>query len=381
MKLDEIYKKINELTDNENSPFFYYSSSIVKKQINLLTTSLPKDAELFYSLKANSNDQLLDYLVDKIHKFDVASMGELELLIRKNISPKNIHFTGPGKNQNELLRAIELNVGEIVVESIDELKFIEKNLKYSKSKVLLRIHFSNANNYFGIDENEIIKILEDQNLNKIVIGFHYHQKSQHESTESLIKYFMKCKEHFCLIQNSFPNNCKIINFGSGFPIQYYKNDKALNLELLHSELNKLTADLIKENIRVQFEAGRFLVAESGFYCCKILYIKNIQSKNIVVLDGGLYHFMAATGVGKILRKNFPIDVIHKTAPKSQNALYTIIGNTCSELDIFADDLILSELSVGDWIIIHNAGAYALQYSPLNFILHQHPKEIFLTDDN
>lgn len=381
MLINKIKNKIDNLTNQHDDTFFYYDQQSLYQQIALLKSTLPDSAELYYSLKANSNDQLINLISKRIHHFDVASLGELLLLINKNIAPKNIHFTGPGKKPSEIKRALELNIGEIVVESREELEFIYHNLSGSLTKVLLRINFSNSGNYFGIAETEICDILKDNKFQNLIVGFHYHYKSQYDTADKLIKHFQRGLNHFFELKKVFPENCMILNFGSGFSIPYFENDQAMQLDVIKEKLQLLLKSYPVDYVKIQFESGRYITAQSGYYCCKILYTKKINDRNILVVDGGMYHFMAATGMGQLIRKHFPISVIHKNNSSKINTRYTIIGNTCSELDIFADEIILPEVQAGDWIVIENAGAYSLQYSPNHFILHKSALEFFEIEDN
>ena len=91
---------INALTKKIETPFYVYSQkSIVEKYNNLKKTI---DAEIFYSVKANSNQAIIALMRSLGAGADVVSVGELKRALNAKVNPKKIIFEGVGKSKKIL---------------------------------------------------------------------------------------------------------------------------------------------------------------------------------------------------------------------------------------------------------------------------------------
>ena len=56
---------------------------------------------------------------------------------------------------------------------------------------------------------------------------------------------------------------------------------------------------------------------------------------------------------------------------------SVVGPLCTPLDVLAQDMELPKADIGDFVAVFNSGAYGYTSSPLNFLSHPHPIEIFV----
>ena len=88
-----------------------------------------------FSIKSNSNINL----IREIKKFglgaDVVSIGELMLAIKAGVNPKKIVFSGVGKTSEEINYAISKKILLINAESSSEIKEIDRIARLRKKKV------------------------------------------------------------------------------------------------------------------------------------------------------------------------------------------------------------------------------------------------------
>jgi diaminopimelate decarboxylase len=97
----------------------------------------------------------------------------------------------------------------------------------------------------------------------------------------------------------------------------------------------------------------------------------------LVTDGGLHHHLAASGnFGQIIRKNYPV-VVANRIQGSRRETASVVGPLCTPLDLLADRADLACAEEGDLIAVLQSGAYGLSASPLGFLSHAAPAEIFL----
>jgi diaminopimelate decarboxylase len=124
---------------------------------------------------------------------------------------------------------------------------------------------------------------------------------------------------------------------------------------------------INPQAEIIIELGRYLVGESGIYVCQILDKKISRGQIFLVVDGGLHHYLAASGnFGQVIRKNYPVAIGNKMN-SSKNETVNIVGPLCTPLDILADKMELPTAEIGDLVVIYQAGAYGLTASPTAFL--------------
>ena len=64
--------------------------------------------------------------------------------------------------------------------------------------------------------------------------------------------------------------------------------------------------------------------------------------------------------------------------KAETQRYTLVGPLCTPSDIIADKFDSEPLAVGDYLVVHQVGAYAITSSPGLFIGHGFPAEYLVT---
>jgi diaminopimelate decarboxylase len=95
-----------------------------------------------------------------------------------------------------------------------------------------------------------------------------------------------------------------------------------------------------------------------------------------VTDGGMHCFMAAAGMGSLLKRYFPMTLI--SSDLSNRTLYQdyhITGPLCTPGDLIGKAIRLPKAEIGDLIMIHKAGAYGPTASPIMFLSQGFPAEI------
>lgn len=377
MLVSDEKKIISEFAQKIETPFFIYFFSKFKLQFQKLQAAFPH-FQILYALKANANPEIVKELIRLGSGCDVSSISELNIAIHSGVEPCKISFTGPGKSTSEIEYLINANVGFINIESIEEFNIFKNITRHRKSatKVILRFAWDSAFNQFGIDLEGIESILSDSENLKIAQGLHFFSKTQILDSHKILDHFQKSMDRAIYLSNKFNWNIQYINFGSGFGVPYFQNEKELNIEkvgLDFSNLMKSKPDYQKLS-QTQFlcESGRYLVAESGYYVSKILYKKKSNKNVFLIINGGLFHFMAAAGMAQILKRPFPLFSLSQNTELEK---VTIAGKSCYSEDIFAREIELPKMECGDHVVIGCAGAYGLSFSPILFNNHPMPLEI------
>ena len=165
------YEKISNAIE---APFFVYRGEEIRKNLEKLKEHIHKDINIFYSLKANPNKTLVQFLHSLGTGCEVCSIIELETCLSAGISPNSIIFAGPAKSTKELQHCINIGIKAIIVESFDEIKLLntlcEKSQKIQNIAIRINPNFHSKNSklnmtgkssQFGIEEDIIFGVLEE----------------------------------------------------------------------------------------------------------------------------------------------------------------------------------------------------------------------------
>ncbi|EML6324634.1 diaminopimelate decarboxylase [Bacillus cereus] len=393
------HETIRRICSKFPTPLFLYDGNYLKEHIRNIQNHLHPAVQIFFSLKSNNNASIANLIRGSGCGIEVASKGELYLALKAGYKPKEILFSGPGKQIDELELAIDLGIYSIIIESIDELRIVSKlaSLKSKNVKVSVRINpdidvartsikMGGVPRQFGIDESKIPYVLNlIENLPNVDFkGIHVYMGTQILNSDQLIKTFTYTLELAKSIKDEYGLICEMIDLGGGLGIPYFKHEKELDFLLLAKELNSLIEEGLIHfpNTKFIIESGRYLVAKAGIYLTKVLYTKDSKGEKFLIVDGGLNHHVAATFRGRTMRNNFPLTVIlekvNESYGKQENV--TIVGPLCTPEDCLAKNVNLPQVKSGDIICIFNSGAYCLSYSPNHFLGHPTPMEILLLDD-
>jgi diaminopimelate decarboxylase len=128
------------------------------------------------------------------------------------------------------------------------------------------------------------------------------------------------------------------------------------------------------------EPGRFLVGEAGIYLTRVLDVKVSRGKKFVIVDGGMNHHLAASGnLGQTIKRNYPVAIVNKLNQPGEETV-DVVGPLCTPLDTIARSVTLPTPQIGDLFGIFQSGAYARTASPLGFLSHPEPPEIWITSE-
>lgn len=374
------------------TPFYAYDRQLITDRVTLLRKYLPPEVQIRYSMKANPMPAVVQHLAAIVDGIDVASVGELRVALDTPILPGQISFAGPGKKDNELSCAIASGV-TLNMESEQEMERIAilgQHLGICP-KVAIRINpnfelkssgmkMSGGAKQFGVDAEHVPSMLARmQRLKLDFEGFHIFCGSQNlnsaaiqEAQEKTIQLGLSLAK-----QASYP--IRLLNIGGGFGIPYFPGDKELDLKSVCKNLHRLIDETKKHapNTRIEIELGRYIVAESGIYVCRVLERKISRKRVFLITDGGLHHHLAASGnFGQVIRKNYPVVVGNKVVGHERESV-TVVGPLCTPLDLLADEVEMAKADVGDLIVVFQSGAYGLTASPTRFLNHPEPVEVLV----
>ena len=372
---------VENIAKRYKTPTYCYSYRQLKENIENFKKNFKSFSPLIcFSVKSNTNVNL----IREISKFglgaDVVSMGELMIAIKAGIKPKKIVFSGVGKTSNEIGYAIDKNILLINAESESEIKEIERIAKSKKKKVhvgirlnpntdaktLKQISTGKKENKFGVNEKTFCELVRycQSSKNIILKCLSVHIGSQildHRPYEKMLRILVK-------IINKVNHKFEFIDLGGGMGISYDNNDKKLN----YKRYNKAIKKFLKNNkSKIIFEPGRSIIGDTGTLVSKVIYIKKSGRKNFVIINAAMNDFMRPALYG----------ASHKMLPsikKNTNSkkTYEVVGPICESTDRFTTLKRFQEIEENDFIVICDVGAYGMSLSS-NYNLRPKPIELLI----
>lgn len=364
------------------TPLFVYSRDLLDRRVAELRAAMPERLGLHYAVKANPYRPLLEHMAGLVDGFDIASGGELAMVIAAGIDPALVSFAGPGKRDAELAAAIAAGV-TLNCESENEarraLAIGEREGVAPRLAIRVNPDFElrgsgmkmgGGAKPFGLDAERVPELAKE-----IIAGgaewrgLHIFTGSQALDAEAIAETQGNVLDLADKLVRQIGTALPKLNMGGGLGIPYFNGDTPVDLALVGERLAARLADLpdTLAKTRLCIELGRFLVGEAGVYLCRIVDRKVSHGETYLITDGGLHHQLAASGnFGTVVRRNYPVAIAsHFGAEPDEEA--NVVGCLCTPLDRLADKAMLPAAQVGDLVAVFCAGAYGASASPAMFL--------------
>jgi diaminopimelate decarboxylase len=364
------------------TPLFVYSAGLIHRRVALLRDVMPKRLRLHYAVKANPYRPILELLRELTDGFDIASLGELEMVLAAGQDPAVVSFAGPGKRDAELEAAIHHGV-TLNLESEGEARralAIGEKLGVTP-RLAIRVNpafelrgsgmkMGGGAKPFGVDAERVPALARE------VIaagaewrGLHVFAGSQALDAGAIAETQGNVLDLAARLTGEIGHALPHLNMGGGFGIPYFHGDASLDVTSVGHALAERFEALPPELADTEFaiELGRYLVGEAGVYLARILDRKESHGQVFLVADGGLHHQLAASGnFGTVVRRNYPAAIASKFGAEPTEEA-NVVGCLCTPLDRLADQALLPRAEVGDLVAIFCAGAYGASASPSAFL--------------
>jgi diaminopimelate decarboxylase len=375
-------KKLKEAEIKFGNPLYVYDLSIIENQFKELKNGFQniKNFKINFAAKSLSNISILKFMKRLGTGLDTVSIEEVKIGLICGFNNEDITFTPNGVSFNEIEEAYNLKV-KINLDSLESIKDFSK--KFSSYPISIRVNpniLSGGNknvsvghdeSKFGIPQDYLDEIAEMENKKNIIIeGIHIHTGSDIVELDNFQEAFKK----IFLVAKKF-KNVKILNFGGGLKIPYFKGDSKTNILSLSNSIKKLINDnsfVIENNLKIILEPGKFLVGESGYFLTKVNYVKKTPNKVFIQLNSGFNHF-----IRPVFYDSYH-EIINITNPNDKEYEYDVVGYIC-EQDNFALKRKISNVRKGDILCFKNAGAYCSSMSS-NYNSRIKPAEVCIWEN-
>jgi diaminopimelate decarboxylase len=373
--------KVQNIAKKFGTPIYCYSYKKLKENISNFKKNFKSFSPLIcFAIKSNTNVNLIREIRKLGLGADVVSMGELMIALKAGIDPKKIVFSGVGKTSDEIIYAVDKKILLINAESKSEINEIERVAK-SKNKIvnigirlnpntnaktLKQISTGKKENKFGVDKKTFFDLVNylklSQNINLTCLSVHIgSQILDHKPYEKMLEVVDR------IIKKS-NHKFEFIDLGGGMGISYEQNNKKLNYQKYNIAIKKF---LKNHKSKIIFEPGRSIVGNIGSLISKVIYIKENDKKDFIILDAAMNDLMRPALYGANHR-TLPVIKTNQTSKK----IYEFVGPICESTDKFATLKKFQKLKEKDLVVMCDVGAYGMSLSS-NYNVRPKPAEILI----
>jgi diaminopimelate decarboxylase len=355
-----------EIAAAVGTPYYCYSTATLTRHFNVFSRAFAElDALVCYAMKANSNQAVVKLLGKLGAGSDVVSEGELRRALAAGIDPSKIMFSGVGKTAREMDFALAAGIHCFNVESEPELELLSARAVAAgvTAPVSLRINpdvdarthrkiaTGMAENKFGIPRQRARDVYRRAaSLPRLtVVGIDMHIGSQ-------ITDLQPFDDAFALLAGLVEelradgHTIRHVDLGGGLGIPYHMDNEPPPLPDDYAAIVK--KHVSKLGLKVIFEPGRLIVGNAGILVTEVIYLKEGEARNFVIVDAAMNDLVRPTLYDAFHHIRPVHDMTERPRMKAD-----VVGPVCESGDFLALDRDLPRLAAGDLIAFSTAGAY------------------------
>ena len=374
--------RVADLVVEFGSPLYVYDAGVIEAAYRRVESAFAgADILLAYSVKANSNLEILKRLKALGAGADIVSHGELHRCLAAGFSPSDVVFAGVGKTEVEMEAALEVGILAFNVESAEELQALGRVAERlgRTAPVALRVNpdivadtpheytrTGDGASKFGIPVDRILDLYRwaaDQPSLE-VRGIDVHIGSQILDPEPYTRALAQVLDLATEVRAE-GINLDFVDLGGGFGVGYEGED-GLSVE----DLAAIVVPRVAETgLRLILEPGRFIVGQAGILVTKVLYVKHSGSKTFVVTDGGMTELIRPSHYQGFHRIEPVI-----SREEAAREVVDVVGPICETGDFLARDRVLQKPAQGDLLAVQTTGAYGFVMAS-NYNSRRRPAEV------
>lgn len=368
---DELFAEevaVAAIAERFGTPCYVYSRATLERHWRAFDAALRGHAhQICYAVKANSNLAVLNVLARLGSGFDIVSVGELERVLAAGGDPKRVIFSGVGKREDEIRRALRVGIRCFNVESQPELTRLDALARELGvvAPVSVRVNpdvdagthpyiaTGLKENKFGIDIHAAEAVYQHAAglTNVRVTGIDCHIGSQ---LTELTPFVDALQRVLGLAQRLGAVGIPVehLDLGGGLGIRYTDEDPPQPDDYA-ALIRRHLADLPYE---IVLEPGRSIAGNAGILLTRVEYLKPTAHKRFAILDAAMNDLLRPA-----LYQARQQVVPARRAARGEASRYDLVGPVCETGDFLAKGRELA-LAPGDLLAVRGCGAYGFVMS-------------------
>lgn len=396
-----------ELAAQYGTPLYVYCGRTVEHHYRALESAFAKADEpplICYSVKANSNLQLLRQLRDLGAGFDVVSGGELHRVHECGGDPRKVVYAGVGKTAAEIRLGVQAGILLFNVESESELGRIDLCAREGGQRVGVAIRLNpdvdpqthryittgKRENKFGIDlerADRVLRLAQDM-AGVEVRGLHIHLGSQITDTRPFVEGIRRVLDYLER-GRELTRGVRWLDIGGGFGV-HYRGHEALPASAF---ADSILPEVRGSGLRLILEPGRFIVGNAGILLTRVVTRKRSGDRQFLICDAGMndlvrpalyrsYHriwpVQAASGPPDV-EVTPTSDGAADAGTRAESGGTDVVGPICESGDFLGLGRDLPPVEEGDLLAVFSAGAYGFAMAS-NYNTRPRPAEVIVEGD-
>ncbi|MEW9870051.1 diaminopimelate decarboxylase [Arthrobacter sp. HS15c] len=354
--------------------------------------------DVYYAGKSFLCTTVVKWVEEEGLRLDTASGGELAVAARAGIAGERVALHGNNKSDAEINRALDMGLGRIVVDSLDELVRVGAiaHGRGEQAKVMLRltpgvhahthefIATAHEDQKFGLSmagdstdkaglsaaEEAVAAASAHPGID--LLGLHCHIGSQIFEPDGFALAAEKLLRFLAAMQEKYSIELPELDLGGGYGIAYTPVDTprpAADIATAMAAVVRSTcAELGITAPRISIEPGRAIVGSTTFTLYEVGTLKTVRvdapaaadgeenvtyPRRYVSVDGG----MSDNARPVLYDADYSAIVASRTSAASPQ-LSRVVGKHCESGDIVVRDVYLPEdVAAGDLLAVPGTGAY------------------------
>jgi diaminopimelate decarboxylase len=400
LRCDEV--ELAQLAQRYGTPLYVYSATLIRRRLASFQAAFRGVPHtICYSVKANSNLNILRLLARSGCGFDVVSGGELERVLAANrASARRVVFSGVGKTRDEITAALKAKILLFNVESESELHVLRERAARLRTvaRVALRVNpdvAADTHPYistglhahkFGVPIREArrlyAKVAETTDLK--AAGVSVHIGSQITDVAPFAETMTRVAELVRELRDD-GHTIEYVDAGGGLGISYQKPASADPpaqvdfSEQVAAYARAIIAPLQGLNVHLLLEPGRAIVGPAGVLITSVIYRKANGGKRFVIVDAAMNDLIRPALYGAY-HEIIPLKQPPVAETEGSRETVDVVGPVCETGDFFARDRALPKVNEGDLLAILDAGAYGMALAS-NYNTRPRPAEVLVSGNS
>ena len=370
--LDQVPARV--IAEKYGTPTYVYEETRIRENFRRALNAFRKyyqDFRFFYAIKACNNLAVAHVLRQEGAGIDAASVNEILLARELGLGGEDVMFSGNFLSDEDIRQGLESGV----IFNLDDIALLPRVLKhgrpelisfrvnpgYGKSEVGEFVTNAGPNAKFGVHPDQTLaayRAAKDAGIRRF--GAHMMPGSCIRDPDYFGFITGLLMDIIGRVGRELQIEFEFIDLGGGLGIPYRPGDKPLDIDAAAQQVaDAFKAKIAEYNLkppRLMMEPARYFVGDAGFLVGRVHTIKD-SYKRIVGTDVGMntlarpamygaYHHIYVDG-----RESEPRQAVG------------LCGQVCENTDFWVKERDLpAGISVGDVIVIENAGAYGYAMS-------------------
>ncbi|MEU3309221.1 diaminopimelate decarboxylase [Nocardiopsis sp. NPDC055551] len=366
---------VRALAAEYGTPLFVMDEEDFRSRARDYSTAFT-DADVYYAGKALLTKAVARWVIEEGLKIDVCSGGELAVALAAGVPTDRVAMHGNNKSVAELRRAVEVGVGRVIVDSLDEIDRLATVAAEigARPKVLIRVTTgveahthefvatAHDDQKFGFAlstgaaAEAVRRVLAADHLE--LVGLHSHIGSQIFDTSGFEVAARRVTRFLTRIHEELDVTLAELDLGGGLGIAYTSDDDPLDPKTIAESLTAIVrrecAEAGLPMPRIAVEPGRAIAGPAGVTLYEVGTVKDVEGiRTYVSVDGGMSDNIRTALYGS----EYTGRLVSRESD-AEAMLSRLVGKHCESGDIIVHDLYLpADLRPGDLVAVAATGAY------------------------